>query len=102
MLSGEFDVRVLGNLRKMLESLLGSGCSVVVDLSGVTFLGEECLWELMLYSELHGDHLVLSNPSAQVELSVTACGLEDWIEFYPGEGPAYQASVSQTNDLTIL
>lgn len=102
MLSGEFDARMVGDLRKTLESLLGSARSVAVDLSGVTFLGEECLWELVLYSELHGEHLVLSNPSAQVELSVTACGLEGWIEFYPAEGSAYQARASRTSGPEIL
>ncbi len=99
MLSGEFDARVVGDLRETLESLLGSGRSVAVDLSAITFLGEECLWELVLYSEVYGDRLTLSDPSAQVELSVTACGLEGWIEFYAAEGSAYQASTSQTSGL---
>lgn len=52
-----------------------------VDLSGITFLDAQCARELAVQYQLHRDNLVLCNPSPQAELSVSASGLEEWIDF---------------------
>lgn len=96
-LSGEFDVRARRALGKMLGGVVRWGRPVYVDLSGVTFLDASCLWELAVHYQLHGDHLVLSNPSWQVELSVAACNLEGWISFHSNKGSASRATTCESS-----
>jgi anti-anti-sigma factor len=85
-LSGEFDIRYLRTLENMLRDCLASGRSTLVDLSEVTFMDSRCVWELAVYCQLARGRMVLSNPSQNVEVSVAACDLEDWLDFIDSAG----------------
>lgn len=79
--SGEWDVRYRRTLEETLGAVLSQGEPTFVDLSGITFLDASCAEELAVQHQLHADALVLCNPSPEVELAVSACDLEGWIEF---------------------
>lgn len=98
-LSGEFDVGARRALGKTLGGAARWGRPVYVDLSGVTFLDASCLWELAVQYQLHGDHLALSNPSWQVELSVAACDLEGWISFRSNKVSASRATPCESSNV---
>jgi len=83
-LRGELDLYSLGELRENLNRALGPRRSVLVDLSGITFLDLECARELAVRSQLDADRLTLRNPSPHVQASVEAFGMEGWIRLYPG------------------
>ena len=80
-LSGEFDIRYRRTLEHTLRDCLASGRLTLVDLSEVTFMDARCVWELAVYSQLGRGRMVLCNPSQNVEVSVAACDLEDWLDF---------------------
>ena len=80
-LSGEFDIRYRRTLEHTLRDCLASGRLTLVDLSGVTFMDARCVWELAVYCQLGRGRMVLCNPSQNVEVSVAACDLEDWLDF---------------------
>ena len=80
-LSGEFDIRYRRTLEHTLRDCLASGRLTLVDLSEVTFMDSRCVWELAVYCQLGGGRMVLCNPSQNVEVSVAACDLEDWLDF---------------------
>jgi anti-anti-sigma factor len=80
-LSGEFDIRYLRTLENMLRDCLASEWSTLVDLSEVTFMDSQCVWELAVYYQLGRGRIILCNPSQDVGLSVAAYDLEDWIDF---------------------
>lgn len=90
-LSGEVDIQCLAALRETLEVALRSRHPVFVDLSGVTFLDTLCIRELVVQYQLHTDRLALYGPSAEVELTVAACELEGWLDFYPDLDAALRA-----------
>lgn len=54
---------------------------MLVDLSGITFLDTQCARELAVQYQLHRDNLVLCNPAPQVELTLSTCGIQEWIDF---------------------
>jgi anti-anti-sigma factor len=80
-LSGEFDVLLQKALGDTLGESLVSGRPTLVDLSEVTFLDSGCLRELVIYYQLGRGRVALCDPSHEVELSVAACDLEDWVDF---------------------
>jgi anti-anti-sigma factor len=80
-LSGEFDIRYRRALEHTLRDCLASGRLTLVDLSEVTFMDARCVWELAVYCQLGRGRMVLCNPSQNVEVSVAACDLEDWLDF---------------------
>jgi anti-anti-sigma factor len=80
-LSGEFDVRYQRMLEDTLDDCLASGRPTFVDLSGVTFMDSRCVQELVVCYQLGKERVALCDPSRQVELSVAACDLENWIDF---------------------
>lgn len=80
-LSGEFDIRYLRTLENMLRDCLASGRSTLVDLSEVTFMDSQCVWELAVYYQLGRGRIILCNPSQDVGVSVAAYDLEDWLDF---------------------
>ena len=80
-LSGEFDIRYRRTLNSTLRDCLASGKSTLVDLSEVTFMDSQCVWELAVYSQLGRGRIVLCNPSQDVGVSVAAYDLEDWLDF---------------------
>ena len=99
-LSGEFDIRYLRTLENMLRDCLASGRSTLVDLSEVTFMDSQCVWELAVYYQLGRGRIILCNPSQDVGVSVAAYDLEDWLDFiYTTDfrlSPSYVAgSISQ-------
>jgi anti-anti-sigma factor len=81
-LSGEFDIRYLRTLENMLRDCLASGRSTLVDLSEVTFMDSQCVWELAVYYQLGRGRIILCNPSQDVGVSVAAYDLEDWLDFF--------------------
>jgi anti-anti-sigma factor len=85
-LSGEFDVRYQKMLEDTLGDCLDSGRPTFVDLSGVTFMDSRCVQELVVYYQLGKERVALCDPSRQVELSVAACDLENWIDFVYATG----------------
>lgn len=97
-LFGEFDIATKRALRRTVSSVARWGLPVFVDLSGVTFLDSSCLRELAVQHKLHANHLTLCNPSWQVELSVTACDLEGWIEFQPNKEFSSRATIGGPMD----
>ncbi len=80
-LSGEFDVRYQRILEDTLSDCLASGRQTYVDLSGVTFIDSRCVRELAVQYQLGEGRLVLCDPSREIELSVAACDLEEWMDF---------------------
>jgi anti-anti-sigma factor len=80
-LSGEFDIRYRRTLENTLRDCLASRKSTLIDLSEVTFMDARCVWELAVYCQLGRGRMVLCNPSQNVEVSVAACDLEDWLDF---------------------
>ncbi len=79
-LSGEFDVRYQKMLEDNLGNCLASRRPTFVDLSGVTFMDSRCVQELVVYYQLGKERVALCDPSREVELSVAACDLENWID----------------------
>jgi anti-anti-sigma factor len=79
VLRGEFDLACHATLGSALDNALRRNVEVLVDLSGVTFLDGSCVRELALLLTLHGERLVLEGSSREVEVSVTACGMEDLV-----------------------
>ncbi len=93
-LSGEFDVRCEKVLGDTLGGCLTSDSPVLVDLSGVTFMDSGCVRELAICYQLGGGRVALCDPSWEMELSVAACDLEEWMDFVyttPGDPPGYAA-----------
>ncbi len=93
-LSGEFDVRYEKVLEDTLSDCLASGRLTLVDLSGVTFMDSRCVRELAIGYQLGEGRVALCDPSWEVELSVAACDLEEWIDFVyttSGDPPGYAA-----------
>jgi anti-anti-sigma factor len=80
-LCGEFDVLFQNILADTLSDCLASGRPTFVDLSGVTFMDSQCVRELAVYYQLGRGRVALCDPSGELELSVAACDLEDWIDF---------------------
>jgi anti-anti-sigma factor len=87
-LCGECDVLSQKILAGILGDSLASGRPTFVDLSGVTFMDSRCVRELALYYQLGKERVALCDPSEELELSVVACDLEDWIDFVYTTGNA--------------
>ena len=84
-LFGEFDVRDLSTLRKVLSIALSARLPAHLDLSKVTFLDIRCARELAEQASLY-DYLMLCDPSWECEASLKACGREACITTSPREG----------------
>lgn len=82
-MDGEFDLCSLRDLREGLDDLCASGRTVVVDLSGVTFLDLQSTRELVVRSLIQGHLLCFENPSCGVLTSVRALGMGT-SRSYPG------------------
>jgi anti-anti-sigma factor len=82
-LRGELDLFSLDDLRKTLNRGLDSVKPTLVDLSGITFLDLESARELAVRSQLYARRLSLRNPSPQVEASIEAFGMREWIRLHP-------------------
>jgi anti-anti-sigma regulatory factor len=80
-LRGEFDLACHATLGSALDDALRRNAEVLVDLSGMTFLDGSCVRELALLLALRGERLVLEGSSREVEVGVTACGMEDLVWF---------------------
>ncbi len=80
-LSGDFDVRYHKILEDVLRKCVASGRPTLVDLSEVTFMDSRCVRELAFHHQLGQGSMALCDPSKEVELSVAACDLEEWIDF---------------------
>jgi anti-anti-sigma factor len=80
-LCGEFDVLSQKILADTLSDCLASGRPTFVDLSEVTFMDSRCVQELVVYYQLGKERVALCDPSRELELSVAACDVEDWIDF---------------------
>src|ERR671916_2007409 len=80
-LSGELDVLYQKMLGDALGDCLVSGRPTLVDLSEVTFMDSRCVQELAFYYQLGKERVALCDPSQELELSVAACDLEDWVDF---------------------
>jgi len=94
-LSGELDVRYRRSLEDTLRACLASGRPTLVDLSEVTFIDSRCLRELAIHYQLGTGRVALCDPSQEVEVSVAACDLEEWLDFVyttgSGHPPCYAA-----------
>jgi anti-anti-sigma factor len=88
-LSGELDVRYRRTLEDTLRDRLASGRPTLVDLSEVTFMDSRCLRELAIYYQLGAGRVALCDPSREVEVSVVACDLEEWLDFVYTTGPGH-------------
>ncbi len=93
---GEFDLFSLSDLRRRLNGLLDLHRTILVDLSGITFLDLVSARELAIRSQLY-THLTLRNPSAQVRASLEAFGLWSWIPFRSGVGHEEPPLVSEAS-----
>ena len=80
-LSGEIDIRCSTVLEDTLRGCLALRRSSLVEFSGVTLLDSRCVRELAVHYQLGGGRMVLYDPSDDVLVGVTACGLEDWLDF---------------------
>jgi anti-anti-sigma factor len=80
-LLGELDVQYQKVLEDVLRDCVVSGRPTLVDLSEVTFIDSRCVRELVIHYQLGQGSMALCDPSREVELSVAACDLEEWIDF---------------------
>lgn len=80
-LSGEFDVRYQKDLEDILSRCVAVGRPAFIDLSEVTFMDSRCVRELAIQYQLGGGRVALCDPSQEVELSVVACDLQEWMDF---------------------
>ncbi|CAN5543446.1 hypothetical protein BH24ACT21_BH24ACT21_12320 [soil metagenome] len=86
---GEFDLSSIVELRETLSNVASLRRPTVIDLSGVTFMDLQSTRELAVRSQLYAHHVTLLNPSWQVERSVRACKLGEWVRFeYREERPS--------------
>jgi anti-anti-sigma factor len=83
---GELDIFCIEELKEMLTDVLSRRSSVVVDLSGVSFLDLQSARELAVRALLYKHHLALRNPSPQVIATFGALGLEGWLDHLPDTG----------------
>lgn len=88
---GEFDLASIDELSETLSNVASLRRPTTIDLSRVMFIDIQSTRELAVRSRLYAHHVVLLNPSWQVERSVEACKLTDWIRFeYRGKQPGSQ------------
>ncbi len=92
-LAGEFDVSCLVALGDALKRSSGLGQRAFVDLAGVTFVDTLCIQELVAGSD--AGLLVFCRPSWQFRLAMTACGLEESVEFRVEDDPEYEAVAAE-------
>ncbi|HZY66053.1 MAG TPA: STAS domain-containing protein [Rubrobacteraceae bacterium] len=86
---GEFDLYSIDELRETLSSVASLRRPTTIDLSQVAFMDIQSTRELAVRSQLYAHHVTLLDPSWQVERSVTACKLDEWVHFeYPEEHPS--------------
>jgi anti-anti-sigma factor len=98
-LSGEFDVRYQRSLEDTLSDCLASGRPTYVDLFEVTFMDSRCVRELAIHYQLAEGRVALCDPSWEMELSVAACDLEEWLDFvYTSPHPASFTSQDKTEE----
>ncbi|CAN5869502.1 hypothetical protein BH18ACT11_BH18ACT11_23130 [soil metagenome] len=76
-LRGEFDLHDREALREVLGGVHRRGCSMLLDLSGVTFMDVGCAREVAFWHLLGLEILVPVNTSWQAGLSFAACGLTE-------------------------
>jgi anti-anti-sigma regulatory factor len=81
-LRGEWDLSSRNDRRETLGSVLDTGRSAIVDLSGITFLDLNSARELAVHSQLYA--LYLRDPSPQITASLDAFRLSGWFRFHPG------------------
>ena len=87
-LHGEFDLSSIDELRETLSNVASLRRPTAIDLSGITFMDLQSARELAVRSQLYAHHVTLLNPSWQVERSVKACKLGEWVRFeYHTEQP---------------
>jgi anti-anti-sigma factor len=94
-LSGEFDIRYRSAIEDTLKDCLASGRPALVDLSEVTFMDSRCIQELAVHYQLSGGRMFLCDPSEDMEVSVAACDLKDWLDF------AYTDGLGHSPDHTV-
>ena len=88
-LHGEFDLVAIDELRETLSYVASLRRPTTVDLSQVAFMDLQSTRELAVRSQLYAHHVTLLNPSWQVERSVVACKLGEWVRFdYREERPS--------------
>lgn len=88
-LRGEFDLSSLDELRETLGNVASLRRPTTIDLSVVTFMDVQSTRELAVRSQLYAHHVALLDPSWQVERSVEACMLGEWMRFeYREEHPS--------------
>lgn len=78
-LAGELDLGTAGHFRQMFQALDPCAGTVVVDLSGLTFIDSSGLHELVVaYKALQGagGDLVLQSPSTQTRRVLEIVGLD--------------------------
>jgi anti-anti-sigma factor len=80
-LRGEFDLSAIDELRETLSNVASLRRLTFIDLSGVAFMDLQSTRELAVRSQLYAHHVTLLNPSWQVERSVEACKLGEWVRF---------------------
>lgn len=86
---GEFDLYSIDELRETLSSVASLRRPTTIDLSQVAFMDIQSTRELAVRSQLYAHHVTLLDPSWQVERSVTACKLDEWVRFeYQEEDPS--------------
>jgi anti-anti-sigma regulatory factor len=96
-LCGEFDVFCIGELKGTLDDAALYRGSVLVDLSGITFLDLRSARELAVRSILSPNRPAFVDPSPQVMATMSALGLEGWPDALPGAdrgGPRVFSGVS--------
>ena len=80
---GEIDLATCERLRDAIEPHLGPAQTIVLDLSGVSFMDSSCM-DLLVQARgrltSDGGSLVLRNPSNAARLLLTASQAEDLIE----------------------
>ena len=80
---GEIDMATAARLRDAIEPHLGPGQTIVLELSGVTFMDSSCLGVLVQARgslTADGGSLMLRNPSTMARRLVTIAGLEGLLQ----------------------
>jgi anti-anti-sigma factor len=87
---GEIDMATCERLRDAIEPHLGPNQTIILDLSGVQFMGSACLHVLeRARGELTADggSLILRNPSGAARRLLTAAQAEDLLQVDADEHP---------------
>ena len=83
---GEFDLFCSEELTRTLAEVSSRRGTVLIDLSGISFIDLQSARELAVHALLYPRRLTFRDPSPQVMATLGALGLEGWLAVPPDAG----------------